>query len=247
MIIDGSGMIARAFLAAQAPDDPPGYVFARGVARSDVVDEREYLREKTLLGEAMETARAENLAVVYFTGAPIYGDFSITAEHSPSVPHSRYGVHQAQCEAVLLEGGGSVLVERLPNIVGPSANDQQLIPALTRKILDGRVRVQKSARRDLLDVTDLVAMTRSLLSVERHHRVYNVASGRSVAVADIVARISEIAGASPTIVQVPGGVDQTFDRQRLVAEGCAIEVDEDYWVRVLDRYVPGIIEALSDD
>ena len=245
MIIDGSGMIARAFIAAQAPDDPPGYVFARGVARSDVVDEREYLREKALLESAMETAFVATVPVVYFTGAPIYGDFSTTVEHAAAVPHSRYGVHQAQCEVMLLEGGGSVLIERLPNIVGPSANDQQLIPALTRQVLDGRVRVQKSARRDLLDVSDLVGITRKLLSVERRHRVYNVASGRSVAVGDVVARISEIAGATPTIVQVPGGVDQTFDRQRLVAEGCAIEVDEDYWVRVLDRYVPGIIEALG--
>jgi nucleoside-diphosphate-sugar epimerase len=245
MIIDGSGMIARAFLQAQAPDDPPGYVFARGVARSDVVDEREYLREKALLEAASDTARASGVPVVYFTGAPIYGAFSATAEGTPAVPHSRYGVHQAQCESQLLESGAIVLIERLPNIVGPSANEHQLIPALTRQILDGRVRVQKSARRDLLDVSDLVAITRRLLSADRRHHVYNVASGRPVPVRDIVEHIRSIVGASPTVVEVDGGTDQSFDLGRLTEAGCALDADDGYWARVLDRYVPQIISELE--
>src|SRR4051794_29187893 len=91
-------MIARAFLARAGPG-LDALVFARGVARSDETREDAYERELAMLDAALVRAREADVPLVYFSGAPVYGSFSVPArEDAPVRPTTRYGLHQARCE-----------------------------------------------------------------------------------------------------------------------------------------------------
>jgi dTDP-4-dehydrorhamnose reductase len=237
-------MIARVF---RTIGDPvvPGVVFARGVANSQMLDEAEYAREQALLCNALGLARGIGEPLVYFSGSPIYGDFSRpVTETSHCRPGTRYGRHQAECEELIRRSQASFLIVRLPNAVGAPGNPYQLIPSLVSQVLGGRVSVQRSAARDLLDVTDIVRLAQRLTVLGAIDNTINVASGVSTPVPAIVGHIVRILGAEPIIDEREGGEAQQFDISRLATIVGPLPFDGDYPIKTLARYVPGIAASL---
>jgi nucleoside-diphosphate-sugar epimerase len=249
VIVDGGGLIASGF-RTHADHSLPGLVFARGVPDSTRADELAFARERRHLRDALDSARSLGEPLVYFTGAPIAGSYrSSVSETNAPVPRTPYGWHQRECEEIVHSSGVPHLVLRLPNVVGPGGNPGQLVPALVRAVVDGRVVVYRGAARDLLDVEDLVGITGRLLSLvaagEPIPGPIIVASGVSLPARSIVARICEILGRTPKLVTRRGGEAQRFDTGRLRALAGELPFDEGYPMRVLDRYVPAIAAGLE--
>lgn len=245
MLVDGNGMIARAFRDGGDPT-APGVVFARGVGNSQTKDESPYTRERDLLSSALGRARKLAEPLVYFSGAPIYGDFSKkVTESTPCRPVTRYGQHQVECEALIRQSGTPYIIARLPNVVGAPGNPHQLIPAFVRQVLDGAVRVQNSAARDLIDAEDVVRLVSSLLKKGVQNETVNVASGRSIAASDIVQVISSQLQVSPCIVEVMGGEAQCFDITRLGDLVGELPFDDAYTVRTIERYASRIAAEMA--
>jgi nucleoside-diphosphate-sugar epimerase len=240
MIIDGGGLIATAF-RTHADLTLPGVVFARGVPDSTRADQLAFARERRHLREALARAQELGEPLVYFTGAPIAGNYrGIVSETNAPVPRTPYGWHQRECEEIVRSSGVRHLVIRLPNVVGPGGNPHQLVPALVRQVLEGRVVVFRSAQRDLLDVEDLVSLTGRLLASEPIVGPVLVASGITVSARAIVERIALVLSASPEVVVKRGGEAQRFDIRRLRSIVDQLPFDVDYPFRVLDRYVDTI-------
>jgi GDP-4-dehydro-6-deoxy-D-mannose reductase len=95
-----------------------------------------------------------------------------------------------------------VVVVRPFNHIGPGQSPNFFVPALAKRIVDARrsgaqaLRVGTlTTRRDFTDVRDVVAAYRLLMEQGVLGEVYNVCSGRDVAMSEVAARLLELAGA----------------------------------------------------
>jgi nucleoside-diphosphate-sugar epimerase len=245
MRILGRGLLARSF-APYADRHPSAVVFAQGVADSATTDEAAYAREIRTLEQALADARVAGGPLVYFSGGgALYGGIDPCAEDGPVRPTSAYGRHQLACEADIAGSGVPFLVLRLPNVVGSPANPGQLVPSLVRQSLDGRVRVQRRAERDLIDVADVAALAVELLDLGCRDTIVNVASGHSVPVLEVVDAIRGILRVTPTLDVRDAGAAQRFDTSRLRGLlGRDPFPDAGYYRDVLARHVPALAATL---
>jgi nucleoside-diphosphate-sugar epimerase len=209
VIVDGTGLLGRAFLAAG--DGPDALVFARGVADSTCTDPAAFARETACIDEALERAANGQVPFVYFTGAPIYGPFDGPAdERTPIRPTSAYGIHQAASEERIRSHRATHVIVRLPNVVGAGGNEHQLIPSLRRQVLAGSVVIQEGAERDLIAADDVVRAVHALLHAGVTDRTVVVASGISTPVGQLAAWLAEELGTSPRFEIRAGGEGQRF-------------------------------------
>lgn len=119
----------------------------------------------------------------------------LTEEH-PIRPTSPYALSKLAQELVASGNlsGPSVLVARAFNHVGPRQDPWFALPGFARRIADieaGRwepvIAVGNlDARRDLTDVRDVVRAYRLIVERGKPNRVYNVCSGRAIAMRDVL-------------------------------------------------------------
>lgn len=245
MIVDGSGLLGRAFLAARvaaAARSDAAYIFARGVADSTCRDPEPYIRERTHLEAALAQASLDGATLVYFSGAPIYGRFGEPVDERTAIaPTTPYGIHQARAEDAIRAHPARHLIIRLPNVVGLGANEHQLMPALVRQARGGTVTVQDRAERDLIDVDDVVRAVLALLDAGVVDRTVVVASGISTPVRDLAAWVASDLGIEPRFERQPGGERQRFhigELRSLVPD--AVDHDPGYARDVVRRFVRGV-------
>lgn len=175
-----------------------------------------------VLGTASVLAAARRLprspTVLVVSSAEVYGsvrpeELPLT-EASPVAPVTPYAASKAAAEQVALQAwrgyGQPVVVVRPFNHVGPGQAPTFAVPALARRIVEARRTGAPSlavgtltTRRDFTDVRDVVQAYRLLVERGEPGRVYNVCSGRDVAVADVAARLLALAGASLALVTDP--------------------------------------------
>ncbi|MGI8686499.1 MAG: GDP-mannose 4,6-dehydratase [Acidimicrobiales bacterium] len=203
--------VARS-MAAAAPDAVYHLAGLAHVQRS--WDEpAEYLRVNaggTL--NVLEAARACAVAplVLVISSAEVYGGVRPeqlpVGEDEPMRPVSPYAASKAAAELVAVQahlGRGIAAVRARPfNHAGPGQAPTFAIPAFARRIVEaqrdgaGELRVGNlSARRDIVDVRDVVRAYRLLVEHGEPGEAYNVCTGSSVEVGELVERLLALAGA----------------------------------------------------
>jgi len=209
--VTDAAAVARS-MAAAAPDAVYHLAGLAHVQRS--WDEpAEYLRVNaggTL--NVLEAARACAGAprVLVISSAEVYGAVGPeqlpVREDQPLRPVSPYAASKAAAELVAVQahlGRGTAAVRARPfNHAGPGQAPTFAIPAFARRIVDaqrdgaGALRVGNlSARRDVVDVRDVVRAYRLLVERGEPGEAYNVCTGRSVEVGELVERLLVLAGA----------------------------------------------------
>jgi len=167
----------------------------------------------------MEAAQRSGSPRVLVVGsADAYGAFEPEelplTEDVPLRPVSPYGASKAAAEVVAVQAwrgrGVPVVLTRSFNHSGPGQSPGFVVPALARRMLEAlgsggaQVRVGNlEARRDLLDVADVVRAYRLLALGGEPGGAYNVCSGEAVAMADVAARLAEIVGGEVELVIDP--------------------------------------------
>jgi GDP-4-dehydro-6-deoxy-D-mannose reductase len=163
--------------------------------------------------EVLAAARAQPATprVLVASSAEVYG--VVAPEHLPldedtsTAPSSPYAASKLAAEAVALQAwrgyGQPVVVVRPFNHIGPGQSPNFIVPALAKRIVEARrsgatsLRVGTlTTRRDFTDVRDVVAAYRLLMDRGVPGGVYNVCSGRDVAMSDVAAQLLALAGAS---------------------------------------------------
>jgi GDP-4-dehydro-6-deoxy-D-mannose reductase len=135
-------------------------------------------------------------------------------EDTPTQPASPYAASKLAAEAVAFQAwrgfGQSVIVVRPFNHIGPGQSPNFFVPALAKRIVDARRSGARSlpvgtltTRRDFTDVRDVVAAYRLLVERGVPGEVYNVCSGRDVAMSEVAAQLLELAGADLTLETDP--------------------------------------------
>lgn len=164
--------------------------------------------EVNVLGtiSVLEAARrAGSSRVVVISSADVYGavpaeDLPITENH-PTVPSSPYGASKQASEAAALQyvrgHGLDVIVVRPFNHMGPGQSPRFAAPAFATQIVEAEAAAPGAEptplrhgdlrpERDLTDVRDVVRAYRLLARSGVAGEVYNVCSGRSTSMAEVL-------------------------------------------------------------
>lgn len=241
MEVIGSGFLAGN-LATLAASHPGVVVAAFGVSVAAGIPEADFAREATRLYELISRCERWQEKLVFFSTASA-AMYSIPGEEGkedgPVFPSTAYGRHNLALEAVLAASPIDYLVLRLTHVVGPAQHAQMLVPSLVRQIQSGVVRLYRGARRDLIDVADVVTVVDRLLTAGVSRTVVNVASGTAVPIERLVDHVEAELGVRADREYVSDVASQPVSiarLHRLVPEvawiGC-----EDYYRQVLSKYI----------
>lgn len=219
-------------------------IFAKGVSDSSCRDPQQFRRELDELRRALADCSSQGSSLVYLSsGGAVYGRTdAVRSEEVTPVPASPYGIHKLDCERLVRQSGVPYLVLRIPNVVGPGGNPHQLVPALVRQALAGRVTLLAGAYRDLIDVVDVVDLTLGLLERGVHNEVVNVASGASIAVGELFACIETAVKRTVEIEWRAGGDRQRFSVAKLARlTSRRLPYGPEYPCSVVEKYLSSIL------
>jgi len=107
--------------------------------------------------------------------------------------------------------GLEVIIIRAFNHIGPGQTDAFVIPAFCKQVAEIEVKGKKGvirvgnleAKRDFTDVRDIVRAYRLLAEKGKSGEIYNIGSGVSVSIADVLDKIIGLSKADITIEQDP--------------------------------------------
>lgn len=168
--------------------------------------------------EAVRRERPDVRVLAVSTGE-VYGNAERlpTPEDAPMAPVSPYAASKAAAEVACTQArltGVDVVVARAFQHEGPGRDERFAVGSWTRQLAElelaggGVLRVGNlDVERDIADVRDVCRAYRLLLEPSVAPGVYNVATGRSVRMADVVDLLVEMA-------RVPVTVEQDPDRLR---------------------------------
>jgi GDP-4-dehydro-6-deoxy-D-mannose reductase len=139
-------------------------------------------------------------------------------EATPLRPENPYAASKAAAETYAQTWsriyGLDVMVARSFNHIGPGQDARFVVPSFARQIAEiatGASRVMRvgnlAAQRDFLDVRDVVSAYLLLLANGRRGEVYNVCSGRAVAIQEVLRQLI-------TIARVPVEIRDDPERMR---------------------------------
>jgi len=170
--------------------------------------------------ELLAAARALPTAptVLAVSSAEVYGVVSPAqlplGEDTPTAPATPYAASKLAGEAIALQAwrgyGQPVIVVRPFNHIGPGQSPNFAVPAMAKRIVDARktgagsLRVGTlTTRRDFTDVRDVVVAYRLLILQGVPGTIYNVCSGRDVAISDVADQLLALAHAGLELVTDP--------------------------------------------
>ena len=160
--------------------------------------------ETNVLGtlNMLELCRIYNVEKIVFASSYVYGPpryLPVDEEH-PLNPASPYARSKAMCESLCKafheDYGLKCTILRPFNIYGEKQRDIFLIPSILKQIVDGRIELlDPEPRRDLLYITDAIeAYIKAGEYDGTAFEVFNIGSGLSYSVDEIVRSILEIWG-----------------------------------------------------
>jgi GDP-4-dehydro-6-deoxy-D-mannose reductase len=147
--------------------------------------------------------------VLLTSSAEVYGavpqDLLPVTEDAPLAPVTPYAASKVAAEYLGVQAhlayGLPVIRMRPFNHVGPGQSSAFVVSALAQRIVEARrngadsiVVGNLAARRDLTDVRDVVRAYRLLAERGVAGEVYNVCSGRDIAIADVALQLQSLAG-----------------------------------------------------
>lgn len=167
----------------------------------------------------LESVRLEGLSssrVLVISSAEVYGavpeaDQPITESH-PLRPVTPYGASKAGAEILGLQFSLSrsceVVVSRSFNHIGPGQDTRFVLPSFARQLMQAAagqaepiLRVGNlDVRRDFLDVRDAVRGYIAIMERGEPGGTYNVCSGRTSSLGDVVRRMVELSGTNARLL-----------------------------------------------
>lgn len=200
------------------------------------------------------TSALDPAPVVLVTGsAEVYGapELDRIGEETPTRPVNLYGATKLAQEALALAWAQAreapVVVTRAFNHIGPGQRDTFAIPSFARQLAEiaaGRCEPRLavgnlSPVRDFTDVRDVVAAYRLLVAGGHTGEPINVASGRGVAIGEVLETLIAVSGLEVSVERDPAHA-RRLDPPRVVGDPTRLQM--------LTGWVPrfGLAETLTD-
>jgi nucleoside-diphosphate-sugar epimerase len=207
-------MIASAFRLARSIKG--SVIHAAGVSDSTCVRQSDFDRDQARLVDSLRN-----------TGLFIYVS-------TCSVEDKPYTAHKRAMEE-LVRARGDFLILRLPTVAGRTANPHTLLNYLYARIVRSEgFDLYTRARRNIIDLSDVVAITHWLVRDGAVNETVNVAAPHDYSVAEIVNEFAAITGKHPHATRIDSGDVQDIDVTR-ISESC-IDFSDNYLQRTLNHY-----------
>ena len=166
--------------------------------------------------ETLREEGCEGVRVLMISSAEVYGavppDRQPIGEDQPMRPVTPYGASKAAAEMLAVQYASSasmeVVIARSFNHIGPGQDERFVLPSLARQLAriaagseEPVLRVGNlDVRRDFLDVRDVVPAYVTLMEHGASGETYNVASGESISLEQLVSRLVELSGTNARVV-----------------------------------------------
>jgi nucleoside-diphosphate-sugar epimerase len=224
-LIIGNGLIASALEGTESAGQ---VIFASGVSNSIETDPEKFDRERYLLKSSM--LKFSEKTIYYISTCSVY-DSSLA--NSPYIRHKLLMEH-----FVLSQNNGQVV--RLPNVVGPSGNPNNLVNFFASKIRNGEpFSIQEDARRFLLGVDEMrILVSEHLKSTKSYKSPLNICPPESTSALEIVLNLEEILSMKALKSIITGGSSYSIpnaDSMELAAK-VGIDFEKDYAMSVLRKW-----------
>jgi hypothetical protein len=183
-MIVGNGLIASVFLKSE--DDYKDYIiFASGVSSSKETKFEEFEREKTLLKNVLK--KNNNLKLIYFS--------TILSDKIDNC----YYQHKLNVENYIKKNCGNYKIYRIPQILGYSGNNDNLVNYFVNKIKKNEeINLYKNVKRSILDVDDLKKIVDINLTNSKNETL-NISSIEKISVINLCKKIGSILNIKPKI------------------------------------------------
>jgi nucleoside-diphosphate-sugar epimerase len=200
-MIVGNGLIATAFKNSNIKHDNL-VIFASGVSNSKESRAEEYERELSLLAEVIKEEGSKKL--IYFS----------SCSASPT-SKAEYNKRKNYIEDFIQETANNYLVLKLPNIVGPAIDNNQLINFFYKSLFNQhKITLNIDCIRYLIDVADLPSIVELLIKPEPQADIINVAFNNGVTVDTIVSYLESATGLTAnSIEKVQNGRDYYINNE----------------------------------
>lgn len=156
---------------------------------------------------ALRFSRVQNVGMTYIS-AYIYGqpESNPIAETAKAVPNNPYAkskyTAEELCEFFCKYFEMNITVLRLFNVFGPGQKEHFLIPFLIKQIQDSgnSISVQDlMPRRDYIYIEDVCRAIEMSIHKTKGYQLFNIGSGRSFSVEEVIQILQEIAGTNKRI------------------------------------------------
>lgn len=221
----GNGLIASAFKSTIFENDSNIILFASGVSNSKEENPDAFVREKNLL--------INNLSL----GKPVYY-ISTCSINDPEMQNTGYVTHKKAMESLVKESSSNAIF-RLPQVVGKTANPNTLTNFLYSKIIsDTPFQIWKHAKRNLIDVDDVVQIACALMNSSMAHGTINIASPFDVSILEIVKSFETVLNkkANYELVDAGGVYPIEINQVRQIESQLNIIFDGQYITNLLRKY-----------
>ena len=178
-----------------------------------------FLNNVQMAWNFVSAARAANIeSVVYFSSVDVYGRAPKLpmSETTALDPDTWYGLSKSTSEWIVREELGSkfpTCLLRIPGIFGPSRKDRSVIGRLIATIRKERkvyIHGDGKLLRDYVFARDLCEVVERLVT-RRASGTFNVATGTSVSLLQILEVVREALGIDFEIVHLPPNEERSFD------------------------------------
>ena len=223
MNIVGSGLIASAF----QNQDFGEYltVFASGVSNSQEHRQPEFIRESDLLKYWLSNSES----LIYFSTCSVEVD---------DLKKNPYVLHKLQMERLVLSKASGIVI-RLPQVVGRSDNKYTLTNFLASKIFNNeRYDLYCGALRNLIDISDVVKLTKFLLESDHECNLLSFAMPSYYEVSEIVFILEKVLN-RVSMHQSKKGQPIRYSRSDFVQnaiDNSIISCNKDYLEITLNKY-----------
>ena len=183
-MIVGDGLIAKAF-SKKYENDNSVIIFASGVSNSEENNPSNFTRERNLLLHFLH--KYPNLKFVYFS------TILIDYKHNP------YYTHKKEMEDLIKSNLNDYIIVRVPQLIGMTGNDNNLIKYLITNIKNGvTIDLYDDVKRALLDVDDLVKFIDYCKDLSTRKSI-SVGGVEPISVVDLSKKIGYILNMKPII------------------------------------------------
>lgn len=228
----GNGVIANRFCDYALKSNY--LIFAGSINDFAINDDAAFQNEEA----ALQLALADNPDVpfIYFSSCSIL---------DPEVGETPYVLHKIRMEKLLQSQAKFFLIFRLPEVVGLSGDESNLVNFLVDAISNKKpFEISAKAQKNLIDIDNVHTIADEIIKSNKYsNSIINIASTQNTSIYALIQNIEQFLGLKARFDKVEKGSDLDLDISEIqpLLSMLNINFDENYIPRVLEKYFGHLI------
>jgi glycosyltransferase involved in cell wall biosynthesis len=231
-VLIGNGVIANRFCDYALKSNY--LIFAGSINDFAINDDAAFQNEEA----ALQLALADNPDVpfIYFSSCSIL---------DPEVGETPYVLHKIRMEELLQNQAKFFLIFRLPEVIGLSGDESNLVNVLVDAISNKKpFEISAKAQKNLIDIDNVHTIADEIIKSNKYsNSIINIASTQKTSIYALIQNIEQFLGLKARFDKVEKGSDMDLDISEIqpLLSMLNINFDENYIPRVLEKYFGHLI------